>query len=88
MALPVNFIRGVFLVLLLRIWGLVKNISKMARHNVCINADVFGYTWVSYFDVMLKLIAEYEVIDDVGVFLLMVLTSTDQQTPGTVIVDW
>ena len=36
---------------------------------------------------MLKLIAEYEVIDDVGVFLLMVLTSTDQETPGTVIVD-
>ena len=60
----------------------------MARHNVWIDADVFGYTWVSYVDVMLKLIAEYEVIDDVGVFLVMVLTSTDEETPGTVIVDW
>ena len=88
MALPVSFIRGVFLVLLLRVWGLVKNISKMARHNVCIDADVFGYTWVSYVDVMLKFIVAYEVLNNVGVFLVMVLTLTDEETPGTVIVDW
>ena len=88
MALPVSFIRGVFLVLLLRVWGLVKNISKMARHNVCIDADVFGYTWVSHVDVMLKFIVAYEVLNNVGVFLVMVPTLTDEETPGTVIVDW
>ena len=35
-----------------------------------------------YVDDMLKLIAEHEALDNVGIFLIMALASTDEEAPG------